>query len=73
MEQLQSACRTIQYGRSDCMINPTASDLSFDFSFTQESICFNCQHRSSCKISDLLNVPVESCRFYVEEYLSVAN
>ncbi len=73
MGQVQGACKTIQFGRSSRMINPTSSDLTFDFSLGQESICFNCTYKNSCKLSGLLNVPVKSCRFYREECLSAVN
>ena len=55
------------------MVTPTSSDLTFDFTMGQESICFDCSYRDCCRVSDLLNVPVKSCTFFEEQLMVAAN
>ncbi len=55
------------------MVTPTSSDLTFDFTMGQESICFGCNYRDCCRVSGLLNVPVKSCTFFEEQLMVAAN
>ncbi len=64
MEHLQTACKTIQFKRPRRVVSPTASDLTFDFTLSQESICSSCDHRGDCQLAGLLNVPVKRCKYY---------
>ena len=66
MRTSQDVCKNIQFASDLRMINPTASDLEFDFSLLQESICINCLSRPVCKVASLLNVPVKNCRYFAK-------
>ena len=73
MGQFQAACKNIQSTKISRMITPTSSDLTFDFTMSQESICFGCSYRDCCRVSGLLNVPVKSCTFFEEQLMVAAN
>jgi len=48
------------------MIKPTVKDIVLDFSFINSSICTRCNHRASCKIASIVNLPVIKCKFFSE-------
>ncbi len=73
MAQVQTACKNIQINTRRRMVTPTSSDLTFDFTMGQESICFGCNYRDCCRVSGLLNVPVKSCTFFEEQLMVAAN
>lgn len=65
MVSAQTVRKNIQRLPKRRMVRPTSSDLEFDFSLTQASICCKCKSRQICQISSLLNLPVKSCKHFV--------